>query len=432
MHRPLLTLAVAAAATLPLAAPANAAVGARTAAPVKEFEPGEVLVRTADGTEVKPTRDGESVIAAARRWRAKEGVLWAGPNRIARISAFVPNDRGRPDGALGDWTKLQWNFSAEVGVNAPQAWEHLRVAGRDGGRGVLVAVLDTGVAYADRGRYRRSPDLNRRTFVSGYDFVSGDPWPNDSNGHGTHVASTIAERTNNEIGVTGLAYGARILPVRVLDRRGEGDSLAISRGIRFAAKRGADIINLSFEFSSGVTAGQIPNILRALRYARRKGALIVGASGNASASAIAFPARADGVLSVGATTEHMCQAEYSNIGSRLDIAAPGGGPDARIAPEADRCRPDEPEGRDILQMTFTHNKRTFGLPSGYVGTSMAAPHVSATAALVIASGILGDDPSADEVETRLKETARDLGPAGPDPRYGAGLLDAAAATDPAR
>ena len=430
MPRLLSSIVVALAAAL-LAAPAQAAVGARAAGPAPEFRPGQVVVHGEEGTRVVRTRPGESVLSAARRWRERPGVTWAGPNRLARISAFVPNDPGRRNGAPGEWTNVQWNFSAEVGVNAPAAWENLIAAGAPGGRGVVVAVLDTGIAYADRGRFKRSPDLRRATFVRGYDFVARDPRPNDHNGHGTHVASTIAEAANNGVAVTGLAYGARIMPVRVLDRLGEGDSVAISRGIRYAAKRGADIINLSFEFSASVTAGQIPDILRALRYARRKGVLIVGASGNMAASAIAYPARAGGVLSVGATTEHLCQAEYSNNGSRLDITAPGGGPDAEIAEDPVNCRPFDPPGRDIFQLTFTRNVRTFGLPSGYMGTSMAAPHVSAAAALVMASGVIGRKPSARQVEDRLKATARDLGAPGPDERYGVGLVDAARATDPA-
>ena len=186
---------------------------------------------------------------------------------------------------------MQWNFSPEVGVNAPAAWDRMNVLGRPGGLGVKVAVLDTGVAYASRRGFKRSPDLLNR-FVKGFDFVDNDAYPDDLNGHGTHVASTIAETSGNAYGVTGLAYGTRLMPVRVLDRAGTGDSVAISGGIRYAARKGAKIINLSFEFDSSVTRGQIPDILDALRYARRKGALVVGASGNFSAHAVAYPARA--------------------------------------------------------------------------------------------------------------------------------------------
>jgi serine protease len=381
-------------------------------------------------TRVLKIRDGQSVAQTIAELERRPGVVSATPNVIAHVSAFVPNDPGQPGSPLGGWQGVQWNFGKDFGVNAPDAWDRLNAVGRPGGLGVKVAVLDTGVAYATRRGYRRSPDLLNR-FLKGHDFVDNDAYPDDLNGHGTHVASTIAETTGNGYGVTGLAYGVRIMPVRVLDRSGTGDSVAISAGIRYAARRGAKVINLSFEFDSSVTRGQIPDILDALRYARRKGALVIGASGNFSAHAVAYPARANNVLSVGATTEHVCQADYSNSGSELDISGPGGGLDAEV-PGDPNCRPGaEPAGRDIYQLTYTgRSVRSFGLPSGYVGTSMAAPHVSATAALVIASGVIGPHPTPGQVEARLKVTARDLGAPGPDSRYGAGLVDAARAVTP--
>jgi serine protease len=207
-------------------------------------------------------------------------------------------------------------------------------------------------------------------------------------------------------------------------------SWQIARGIRWASDHGAKIINLSFEFDSDITRQQIPNILDALHYARRKGVLVVGASGNAAAAAVAYPARSNDVLSVGATTQHGCQADYSNEGQDLDLVAPGGGTDAALEGDPG-CRPLEPPGLDIFQMTFTNSVRRFGYPDGFIGTSMAAPHVSGAAALVIASGLLGPDPSPAAIERRLELTARDLGPPGRDMHYGAGLLDAARATDPA-
>ena len=221
------------------------------------------------------------------------------------------------------------------------------------------------------------------------------------------------------------------MPVRVLDRSGTGDSVAISAGIRYAARRGAKIINLSFEFDSSVTRGQIPDILDALRYARRKGALVIGASGNFSAHAVAYPARATHVLSVGATTEHVCQADYSNSGSALDIAGPGGGLDADV-PGDPNCRPGaEPAGRDIFQVTYTSRSvRSFGLPSGYVGTSMAAPHVSATAALVIASGVIGPKPTPAAGRGAPEGDRPRPRHAGPRPALRRGLVDAARAVTP--
>jgi serine protease len=409
--------------TLLLVAPAVATAGFVAG---RDYRRGEVVVRTVDeGMKVVRIRDGASVWEAAARLRLREDVKTATPNWIAR-TAVIPDDPGR-SGAAGGWTQLQWNFLGGIaGVNAPEAWDNLIEAGRPGGRGVLVAVVDTGVAYRSRGRFRRSPDITRR-IEPGYDFVDNDRFPLDHNGHGTHVASTIAEQVDNGVALTGLAYGATIMPVRVLDRRGEGDSAAISSGIRYAAKRGARIINLSFEFAGSVRPRQIPDILAALRFARKRGALVVAASGNAHASTVAYPARAAEVLSVGAITEHGCQAAYSNSGDGLDISAPGGGLDA-ILPNDPNCRPDDRPGRDVFQMTFQGSVRRFGIPGGYEGTSMAAPHVSATAALVIASGVIGARPSPPAIEKRLEATAFDLGAPGRDRRYGAGRVDAAAAT----
>jgi serine protease len=417
------------------AAVSAAAPGAASAA---DFRPGEVVVRyakagasaagaTAEPARVRVVRTRKSVAEKIADLRSKPGVLSATPNYIAHASGFIPDDPGQNGGPVGGWQQIQWNFLGGFGVNAPDAWQNLINVGRPGATGVVVAVLDTGVAYRDYRRFRRSPDFTTR-LRKGYDFVDRDAYPLDHNGHGTHVASTIAESVNNGVGLTGLAYGATIMPVRVLDSLGEGDSVAISRGIRYAARRGAQVINLSFEFSSTVTAHQIPDILDALRYARRRGALVVGASGNASSSDVAYPARASHVLSVGAITEHGCQADYSNIGSGLDISAPGGGPDAEL--DDPNCHPDDQPGRDIVQMTFAGSVRKFGLPTGYMGTSMAAPHVSGIAAMVIASGVIGPTPTPAAIEKRLKETAVDLGKPGPDERYGWGKVDAARATAP--
>jgi serine protease len=339
---------------------------------------------------------------------------------------FVPNDEGMAGQAAG-WRELQWNLAGPYGVDAPGAWANLIEAGAPGGAGVTVAVVDTGVAYADRGWARSSPDFSSRQFVRGYDFVEDDPYPLDENGHGTHVASIIAEQTGNGYGLTGLAYGVRLMPVRVLDRAGDGDPKTIARGLRFAADHGAKVINLSLNFETSVTAERIPELLQAIEYAHRRGSLVVTGTGNSSDSVAAQPGRAPHVLAVGATTEHGCLSRYSNYGTGLDLVAPGGGHDADLLDRS--CRPGE-GGRDVYQVSLVgHDGSRFGL-RGMSGTSMAAPHVAAAAALVVASGVLGSVPSPEEIEQRLEQTALDLGPSGFDPYYGWGLLNAAAATAP--
>jgi serine protease len=136
------------------------------------------------------------------------------------------------------------------------------------------------------------------------------------------------------------------------------------------------------------------------------------------------------VIAVGASTEHGCLAAYSNHGPGIALVAPGGGPDANL-PGDPNCQPVAPSGRDIFQMTFTGSSPSvFGFPIGYEGTSMATPHVAATAALILAGRVLGPDPTPAEVTARLKTTARPLGSVADRRVYGAGLLDAAAATAP--
>jgi serine protease len=388
-------------------------------------EPGAALARTR--TVDIPAHQGLG--HALARLRAHSNVEWAVPDYVAHASEVaLPDDVGNTT-EVGGWQQLQWNFTGPFGVNAPQAWANLAADHAPGGKGVTVAVLDTGVAYANRGPFKISPDFSRAEFVRGYDFVGHDPYPNDRNGHGTFVAATIGEQTNNTIGVTGLAFGARIMPVRVLDTEGEGEASTIAEGVRFAVDHHAQVINLSLEFSPGVTAGDIPELIEALRYAHRHRVIVIAAAGNEGHTAVAYPARAPDVVSVGATTEHGCLAAYSNDGSGLTLVAPGGGPDADLLGDPN-CEPERP-GRDIFQMTFTGNSpKRFGLPSGYEGTSMATPHVAATAALVIASGVLGAHPTPAQIVARLRATAHRLGGGGDERLYGAGLLDAAAATAP--
>ena len=199
-------------------------------------------------------------------------------------------------------------------------------------------------------RFERGRDFCSRTVKSGEFACAGeDGTPDDQYGHGTHVASTIAESTNNGNALTGLAYGATIIPVKVLNRDGDGDEVSIAKGLRYAADRGAQVINLSFEFGGPTTrASEIPRIAAAVKYARRKGALIVGAAGNDTLGRVSYPAALPGIVSVGAVTEHGCLAEYANTGPGLDLVAPGGGEGravarpARVPPERSRRSLDPP------------------------------------------------------------------------------------------
>jgi serine protease len=400
------------------------AAAAPASAQAAEVVPGEVVVKR-EGEPARVIKGVEDVRRAVRRLERDGDVAYAAPNPVARAAAFIPNDPGLGAG----WQAVQWNFGPGNGVNAPDAWQNVIDAGNPGGAGVKIAVLDSGTAYTDRGRHRRSPDLGQTRFAAGYDFVDRDPYPLDENGHGTHVTSTIAESTNNGRGLTGLAYGATIIPVRVLDRNGEGDAARIAQAVRWSVREGVDIINLSLEFGTDVGARDIPSLLDAVAYAKRRGVLVVGASGNEGDRILAMPARSVNVFSVGATTEHGCLSDFSNLGRGLDIVAPGGGTDTSL--EDANCKPGPTPGRPIFQITLEGGSlRKFGIPSSFEGTSMAAPHVSATAALVIASRVLGPNPRPDQIIAHLQRTSRDLGVPGPDTKYGSGLLDAAAATTP--
>jgi serine protease len=439
-HQPRRTLLTAIASVLLCAVP-PAAAAQQPPAP-GTYVPGEVIVRyepgteqatqssveagtgtqavgtLPDGTTQLEVDDSESVAETVSELRTDPRVAYAVPNYVARASAF-PNDPG---------FSLQWNFSGPFGINMPEAWALATSRGASGGRGAVVAVLDTGVAYRKLGPFRRAPDL--RGFVPGYDFVDGDRYPLDLNGHGTHVAGTIAEGTNNRIGATGIAYGARIMPVRTLDTFGAGDAVTVAGGIRYAVRHRADVINMSLEFPAFVESADIPGVVSAIRYARRRGVVVTAVAGNeGSTSVVPYPGRAPGVIAVAATTERGCQAEYSNAGAGVDVAAPGGGPDAALSDnpwDLAHCQPGV-DGQSIYQQTFGKDPAHFALPSGYYGTSMAAPHVAGVAALIIASKRLGRHPRPGAVERLIERTARDAGPAGFDIRYGHGVIDAAAA-----
>jgi len=360
----------------------------------------------------------------------------AGERTLLARAAYVPNDSGvAAAAASGGWAAVQWELNGPFGINAPQAWSQASRLGGSGGQGVTIAVLDSGVAYARRGIYRRSPDLATTRFVKGYDFVDDDPYPNDEYGHGTFVASTIAATANNAYGTVGVAYRAKIMPVRVLDFEGRGHPSTIARAIRYAARSGADVINLSLELYDGPPLAPKPRsvtasraVRAALADARRAGVVVVSAAGNSSDPNVPAKKYDTLAINVGGATEHGCLGDYSNHGPGLDLVAPGGGADADVPGDVN-CQPGGEPGRDISGVSFRAGSPTqFEILPRFRGTSTASPHVTGVAALVLASGILGDEPTPGTVERHLEATARDLGVVGRDRHYGAGLVDAAAAT----
>jgi len=442
---PTLLLLLVATGTLSLAAsPALAQTGI---APARAFAPGQLLVKFEGQRrgEAIALPAGAGVRETARALRRSPSVVYAEPNYIASASAtptepFDPDDSGAlEEGAgssttAGDWAFKQWNFLAPEpsgdsplpvspgGIDAVGAWRNLIEVGRAGAPGIVVAVLDSGIAYRDFGtRFRRSPDFGTRQFVPGHDFVGRDRFPLDESGHGTHVAGTIAEKTDNGIGVTGLAYRAKLMPVRVLDREGFGNALNIAQGIRFAVAHGAEVINMSFNFPCGK---RVPMVDEALREAYEQGVVTVASAGNlGSETCVSAPATGPRVIGVGGTTEGACLGNYSLAGDEIDLVAPGGGvPQSRCPSVA---------ARPIYQVTLRPaSTKTFGIPVEYIGTSMAAAHVSGVAAMVLASRrinpLLKDEARVRAVTKRLRGTARDLGL--PRLQQGAGLLDADAAT----
>ena len=296
----------------------------------------------------------------------------------------------------------QWNFQM---VGAEAAWKRSR------GTGVVVAVIDTGVSGTSSDKGQACRDFGSTTFTAGYDFVNRDTDPYDDHGHGTHVAGTIAEATNNSEGVAGLAYGATIMPLKVLSASGSGTSADIADAIRWAADKGANVINMSLgsPFPDAV-------IRSACTYASKKGVVIVAAAGNSGKQGVGYPAAYSECIAVSSVGPSGKLAGYSSWGKQVALAAPGGD----IGGYSDR---DESAG--ILQNTNLPVEYG-GQGDGYYsfqGTSMASPHVAAAAALVMAQGI--KDPV--KVRKALIESAAKV-TGGDVKKYGAGILNVDNAT----
>ncbi|MGD9287648.1 MAG: S8 family peptidase, partial [Desulfobacterales bacterium] len=345
--------------------------------------------------------------------RRQFGVRSAQPNFIRKVQA-IPND---------PLFNRQWHYPL---INLPQSWD-----ASTGSNDVIVAVIDTGVLL-------NHPDLEDRLTSDGYDFISdpvraqdgdgidpdpddpGDGGPGGSSFHGTHVAGTIAAGTNNDTGVSGVAWFTRIMPLRALSQGG-GTDFDILQAVRYAAgmendsgtlpAQRADIINLSL---GGSNFSQIAQDL--FTEVRAEGVITIAAAGNRASSVPFYPAAYEGVLSVSAVDINKNLARYSNFGPTIDLAAPGGDNTADINVDG------FPDG----VLSTCGNDSTGVIEFVYCffqGTSMAAPHVAGVVALMKA---IYPALTPEELDILLASglIIEDLGPAGRDDQFGSGLIDA--------
>lgn len=299
---------------------------------------------------------------------------------------MIPNDPKYP---------AQWHMEQ---INMPGAWA------RAMGEGAVVAVIDTGVTPVE--------DLQGTKMVPGWNFVDDNSDARDDHGHGTHVAGTIAQTTNNHIGVAGVAPKAQLMPIKVLSAGGSGSLGGIVAGIRWAVDHGAKVINMSL---GGPYYSEA--LAKAVRYAHDKGVTVVCAAGNDGKARVSYPAANPGAVAVAATQFDQSTTFYSNWGKEIAIAAPGG--NTRV----DQNNDGIPDG--VLQNTVVPgqiHKQDYLL---FMGTSMASPHVAGVAALLYGAGIHNPDQILKIMQESARKPQQYQGKK--DPRYGAGIVDAAAA-----
>ncbi len=420
---------------LPIDAVANARARRATLErePRQRFVPGRVLVKLADGvTESslsalvskvggrsvtrRPFADfvvlsidgNRDAVAVAREVAAQPGVVYAEPE-WRRYPTYTPND---------PLYHLQWNFQK---LDMERTWDINRGAESS----VIVAVLDSGVAYTTKGATRQAPDLEGTTFVSPHDFIWDDDTPVDLDGHGTHVTGTIAQRTGNDLGVAGMAFNVAIMPVKVLSGPWDeamgapntGTSATLAEALRYAADNGAKVINLSLGGEGESEAER-----DAINYAISKGAVILAAAGNDGdiGSPPSFPAafatEIQGLVAVAALDFNLQRAPYSNSNDYVEISAPGGDTLADLNGDG--------FGDGVLQQTLDPLSVDNGIfdDFGYFffqGTSMATPHVAGLAALLMSQGVT--DPKA--IEAVIERFATDMGPSGRDNDTGFGVIN---------
>ena len=303
---------------------------------------------------------------------------------------------------------FQWHIPP---IQAPDAWA------RTTGANVTVAVVDTGISQGGE-------DLDCHTFVDEFNAITDSSGPGvatDDNGHGTHVAGTIAQCTNNGVGVAGVAYNARLMPVKVLDANGSGLTSDIAQGIDWARTHGADVVNLSLGMDcQGVGNGAWPDcsdsvLDTAIEAAVDAGVVVVAAAGNANQSVVGYPANHPDVIAVGAVDYALNKAPYSSYGDALDVVAPGGDTSADLNGDG--------YADGVLQETFDGSGWGYWF---FQGTSMATPHVVGAVALLRS---FAPSATVSQIRDALRSTALDRGASGFDPVYGYGLIQVDAALD---
>jgi subtilisin family serine protease len=339
--------------------------------------------------------------------RSDSNVQFAEPDNIVTVNE-TPNDPYFS--SYGSWGQAYDDLWGIKAINSSTAWD------TSTGAGMVVAVVDTGLDYnhADiTANVWTNPgeiagngiDDDKNGYIDdtrGWNFVANTNNPMDDNGHGTHVSGTIAATGENGIGVIGVAFHAQVMPVKAFDSTGASTDSILANAMAYAANNGADVINCSWGGE-----GTSQTLQEAVDYAYNLGAVIVAAAGNNSADASTFyPAAFWDVITVSALDSNKTLASFSNFGTKVDVAAPGVG---ILSLRASGTDLGTVVGDDYLVLN---------------GTSMAAPHVSGTAALILAAN---PGYSNEDVRQAMRVSATDIGDTGFDSLYGYGLVNASGA-----
>lgn len=385
--------------------------GAVTAAQARLAQAGELVdqVTACGSTNVLQVWRLDDFAAAQQMLAGDPTVLAIEPNWIVRAASLPTPPPTTPETPFTFtdtyYAARQWNLQRS---DAARAWQLIADHSLTQ-QTVRVAVIDSGVDFSH-------PDLAGR-LLPGYNYVVTTTAPFDDFGHGTHVTGIIAALANNDKGIAGGASHVEIDPLKMLGATGTGTIANLNRAICDAADRGADVINMSLEVPSSLGITLADQMQAAVDYAYDRGSVLVAAAGNSNGGPVYYPARLNHVIAVAALTPELMRASYSAIGTQLDIAAGGGSFTESVLSTWPASVPAKctGTGRVLLNEGGAYYCTE-------PGTSMAAPLVSAAAALLLS---LQPSLTSDQVETILEQTARNIGL--PSTQAGAGLLDMAAA-----